>query len=275
NFRYRRIREAVENGSASAPVDLRYIKRNLNKEPESHAECVTFLEGIYNSVAETLPEQRDLGPDPGTSLGPPKDDEGYEEDPSFMKALLPPAAALASAKPVKRKGPRRFKKGLKVNHDHQKEERFLPPGRMKDYHQMMLVQYPEEYAKKPSFATFYRDFVPLINDFLQESSFPFEPYRRGFLAAAVPVFVGGISGPGAPHWFEFQRRENLSGLHHWPCSTSYYVVSRHENRIDNVTNSPKQDSVKRTFGPTKVRTRWLVWTTASGFERLRTPRMSS
>lgn len=150
----------MENGSASAPVDLRYIKRNLNKEPESHAECVTFLEGIYNSVAETLPEQRDLGPDPGTSLGPPKDDEGYEEDPSFMKALLPPAAALASAKPVKRKGPRRFKKGLKVNHDHQKEERFLPPGRMKDYHQMMLVQYPEEYAKKPSFATFYR--VPCL-----------------------------------------------------------------------------------------------------------------
>ena len=33
--------------------------------------------------------------------------------------------------------------------------------------------------------------------------------RRGFLAQACPVFIGGISGPGAPHWFEFQKRESL------------------------------------------------------------------
>ena len=33
--------------------------------------------------------------------------------------------------------------------------------------------------------------------------------RRGFLAQACPVFIGGISGPGAPHWCEFQKRESL------------------------------------------------------------------
>lgn len=30
-----------------------------------------------------------------------------------------------------------------------------------------------------------------------------------FLAAAVPVMLGGIGGPGAPHHFEISRREDL------------------------------------------------------------------
>ena len=32
--------------------------------------------------------------------------------------------------------------------------------------------------------------------------------RRGFHSGAVPVFVGGIGGPGAPHEFTFERRDN-------------------------------------------------------------------
>ena len=36
--------------------------------------------------------------------------------------------------------------------------------------------------------------------------------RRGFLAQACPAFIAGISGPGAPHWFEFQRREALGSV---------------------------------------------------------------
>ena len=31
--------------------------------------------------------------------------------------------------------------------------------------------------------------------------------RKGFLAAAVPVMLQGVGGPGAPHQFEFTRRE--------------------------------------------------------------------
>ena len=34
--------------------------------------------------------------------------------------------------------------------------------------------------------------------------------RRGFLAEAVPVALQGVGGPGAPHWFQFNRRESLS-----------------------------------------------------------------
>lgn len=32
--------------------------------------------------------------------------------------------------------------------------------------------------------------------------------RKGFHAGAVPVFLGGIGGPGAPHEFLFERRDN-------------------------------------------------------------------
>lgn len=46
---------------------------------------------------------------------------------------------------VKRKGPRKFKSGLvKQDRAETKELRYLPPGRMKDYYNnMMLAQHPE------------------------------------------------------------------------------------------------------------------------------------
>lgn len=34
--------------------------------------------------------------------------------------------------------------------------------------------------------------------------------RKGFLSEGVPVAIRGITGPGAPHLFEFDRRESLS-----------------------------------------------------------------
>lgn len=37
-------------------------------------------------------------------------------------------------------------------------------------------------------------------------------FRKGFLVEAVPVMLTGIGGPGAPHHFEFQRRESLGVL---------------------------------------------------------------
>lgn len=95
------------------------------------------------------------------------------------------------------------------------------------------------YLHKQPTALTPSEFVPLIQDFMDTSeSFTFEPYReafeinrvrdwflacvgilslhltnsadvvlrRGFLAQAVPGAIKGISGPGAPHWFEFRRR---------------------------------------------------------------------
>ena len=36
--------------------------------------------------------------------------------------------------------------------------------------------------------------------------------RRGFLAEAVPIMLQGIGGPGAPHYFEFQKKLALGSL---------------------------------------------------------------
>ncbi len=36
--------------------------------------------------------------------------------------------------------------------------------------------------------------------------------RKGFLVEAVPIMLTGTGGPGAPHHFEFQRREALGFL---------------------------------------------------------------
>ena len=38
--------------------------------------------------------------------------------------------------------------------------------------------------------------------------------RRAFLAAAMPIHLKGIAGPGAPHVFKFQRRSNCC---YWDC----------------------------------------------------------
>lgn len=61
-------------------------------------------------------------------------------------------------KPHRLKGPRKFKKGLRVNRDRPaaaSEVRYLPPGRMRDYYTQFCAQYGE-YQKHASFATFYR-----------------------------------------------------------------------------------------------------------------------
>ena len=104
--RYRRIREAVDKGSACAPMDMRYIKRSVDKHPEATAECVSFLAGIYNSVAETLPDIRD----PAISTSLVDSTSALEMEDSYSKQVMLQAQPEKGVT-QKRKGPRRFKKG--------------------------------------------------------------------------------------------------------------------------------------------------------------------
>ena len=53
--------------------------------------------------------------------------------------------------------------------------------------------------------------VPLLSKW--EKALPVRlRLRKGFLSEGVPVAVQGIAGPGAPHVFLFERRENTSVL---------------------------------------------------------------
>ena len=136
---------------------MRYIRLTLNKEPAATSECISFLEGIYQSIAETLPEIRDCSI--STSL---VDSTALlETEDSYRKGVTlkeKNVTQVINKKFVKRKGPRKFKSGMQVNRDRSetREIRYLPPGRMKDYYEMMLSQYSSETAAPASFSTFYR-----------------------------------------------------------------------------------------------------------------------
>jgi hypothetical protein len=119
---------------------MRYIKRAFsNDSTTATSECISFLEGTYQSVAETLPDIKDNSI--SKTLVDSSEllllDDSYTAPVALKKVI--------KTKFVKRKGPRRFKSGLvKQDRAETKELRYLPPGRMKDYYNnMMLAQHPE------------------------------------------------------------------------------------------------------------------------------------
>ena len=132
-------------------MDMRYLARSINKEPQATSECVSFLEGIYESVAETLPDLVDSSMT--TSL---------EETPEAVSirdayaSSLDSEAGVSTVKETKKKGPRTMRKGLHVFRDRGKEVRFLPPGRMKDFYEQLCANFDGFVKKPPSFPTFYR-----------------------------------------------------------------------------------------------------------------------
>ena len=72
----------MQNGDAKPPVDLRYLKRaesGADHTRECVSKVISFLETIYSSVAENLPDVRD-----------DTWDEGPPEDPHGMSIGLEP-----------------------------------------------------------------------------------------------------------------------------------------------------------------------------------------
>lgn len=138
----------------SPPADLRYLKRPRGRVGAEHAasvrtDIVSFLNEIYSSVAETLPDFRDeLGASAGTV-------QINVEDP-YAKALHdesvdPDLLPKPKTKPRKRKGQ------VEINLERTSktmEERWLPPGSMKEYHEQYRLRTGLE--KPGSFATFWR-----------------------------------------------------------------------------------------------------------------------
>ena len=136
---------------------MRYITRNDNKSPEASSECYSFLQNVYHSIAETLPDIRD--PSITTSLV--DSPSLLETEDSYRKKLTISGGPSAVIKRhLKKKGPRKYKAGIRVNRDREqtKEVKYLPPGRMKDYYIQMVNNDPEQ-GKRASFATFYRTWV--------------------------------------------------------------------------------------------------------------------
>lgn len=158
NRRFEKILKAAREGQTTAPVDLRYLSRPKEsvKDDEVRADVASFLEQLYTSCAETLPDVRD---DPLTldeqrelEAAPSKAElvDPYAEkldDVRAGKAIMLPSKESSSK--------RKIRKGVKINAARMNEEvRYLPPGTMKDHwEQYRLVS---RCNSKASFVTFWR-----------------------------------------------------------------------------------------------------------------------
>ena len=149
--------ESARRGEQKPPADMRFLLRGVptrgsKQYGNSRARVVTFLRGVYESIAETLPDVRD----------DPRDDSNVEfgairldvaeEDPYSEAAALQAVPAAPRA--------RKTKSSCVMNQDHKDEERFLPPGHMRDYWlQLVAAESSSERAESlPAvpFGTFWK-----------------------------------------------------------------------------------------------------------------------
>lgn len=156
--RFGKLWGAARDGNFAPPVDLRYLQGpqsrvGNDRSAQVRGDIYSFLQSIYDSVAETLPDFKDeLGSSETVRvcLGDPcaeqmrKCCEKDVEDP--VDADLHP-----------RKKPRKNKHQVAINQARTvatMEERWLPPGSMKEYFDQYLLQSGLE--KPGSFASFWR-----------------------------------------------------------------------------------------------------------------------
>lgn len=124
---------------------------------EQVSSVVSFLFETYHSVAETLPDYRDETWDVETSLV-----DGHSEDRDAYSDLLAHTselpAEMTGKKPGKASKTRKKKRALSLNLERkpencQYEEKWLPPGFMKDHWE--LYRKRQRGFKCASFSTFW------------------------------------------------------------------------------------------------------------------------
>lgn len=149
--RFDRIRGAVDKGDAAPPVDIRYLARAKHGPTTSNffPGIFSFLEQIYDSVAESLPDVRDCTYD--CALDP------YAAMAETEALNLDCYGDQAAPEPPKTKA-KKHRRGVVVDPSRTVqagcEVRWLPPGAIKDY----WVQYKQQVdGLAASFPTFWRE----------------------------------------------------------------------------------------------------------------------
>ena len=113
-----RLHRAARAGDEDCPVDERFVPKRHAYLPETSVkpQVLEFLQKIYNTLAEPLPEAR-------SRL------EGHDPD------LLPS---------IKKRG-KRPRHLYKIDADtkaYREGVKFLPPGSIRDYHELCKSEYP-------------------------------------------------------------------------------------------------------------------------------------
>ncbi|CAE7278860.1 unnamed protein product [Symbiodinium sp. CCMP2592] len=125
--RLRGLVSAVMQGRSQAPTDKRYLKRNQSQTSVKTGEVYSYLETLYESVAERLPEDDAVELDMSGDLGNQQDDSEAEESNVILLADC--------------------EASVTVGHDSKK---YLPPGSIYDEYKQYLALGNE----KCSFSTF-------------------------------------------------------------------------------------------------------------------------
>ncbi|CAK9002863.1 unnamed protein product [Durusdinium trenchii] len=121
-------------------------------------DIVAFLESLYESVAETLPDFRD-------ELGDASSVQISVTDP-YSQELRKQQAEVVDPAVLPGKKPRKSKRQVGINQARTSaeiEERWLPPGTMKEYFDQYVLQSSLE--KPGSFPTFWRREQVWLSDF--------------------------------------------------------------------------------------------------------------
>lgn len=157
--RFNKILTAVQSGYRAPPVDLRYLKlRKLDnsRNVEIVEDVVSFLQKVYSSIAETLPDVKDDTLDDAEHVISVQD---ADVEPYSNFELNNPAKE-SETDPGKEKiqKPRKMRKSIQIQPGRSiadgNEERHLPPGTMQEYY----VQYKTQTTldKPASFPSFWR-----------------------------------------------------------------------------------------------------------------------
>ena len=152
---------AARNGDILPPADLRYLKgvpkKENSKNNTSRSRIVSFLMGLYESVAETLPDIRDDTFDPDDF--PDFDVQVPELMDPYAIALQTSADKEKQVNPKQKKVRKRAFSTLTLNTQRRSahEIRFLPPGKMKDFYDQMKLAHPSADGEPAvAFSTFWK-----------------------------------------------------------------------------------------------------------------------
>ena len=143
---------AVRQGDVVAPADMRYLKgipKTERSDNDSRSRIASFLSGIYESVAETLPDVRDDTFDP----------DDFDPKAAFVEVpeLVDPYVKAMESRPQKKPRKRKFSVTLNTSRKElfEGQERWLPPGHIRDYYEQFKAAMDDN-QKVPAFSTFWQ-----------------------------------------------------------------------------------------------------------------------
>lgn len=165
--RFSRMKNAVHQGLTVPPVDLRYLTKPHGREEfnSMRSGVVSFLMGLYESVAETLPNFREPNldePDAASCSDVVVMENAWEDEPDPYSELIDKPELPKDKLQEKGKKIRKSRGSIQVNVSRKPElggnyeVRWLPPGQMKDHWEQYKLGVRNSAQKPASFTLFWR-----------------------------------------------------------------------------------------------------------------------